>query len=127
MSKMNTMDSATRMATHALSGNDRTRSKRDLRLAGGSFILIHTSLQRYDATIRKAIVAGILTGRCAVRTVLSFRQTPRPSSVSLHSNPCTTCGQSVLRAPFAFRWPPMLKFLQSGGVPRPHYLKKPRR
>jgi hypothetical protein len=42
---MKKMDSAIRMKTHVLSGSDCNRLKKDLRLAGGSLILIRTSLQ----------------------------------------------------------------------------------
>jgi hypothetical protein len=85
MSIKNATDSATRMTTNVLSDSDRNRSKRDLGLAGGSFILICTSLQHYSAAIHKATVASIQPG--AMRTIPSLPEGRRPSLASLHSKP----------------------------------------
>jgi hypothetical protein len=73
------------MTTHALSGSDRTRSKRDLGLAGRSFILICTSLQHYSAAIHEAPVASIQPSPSPMPTTSSLEQTRRPSLASLHS------------------------------------------
>jgi len=124
MSIMKTTDSATRIRTHILTGSERNRSRTDLRLAGGSFILIYTSLQHHRATIHEDPITSLQRGPPLATS--SPPQTRRPSFASLHSKPSLARGQSMPDRSFAFQWPPMLKFSQSGGAPRLSYLKKQR-
>ena len=98
-----TTDSATSKTTHALSGSDRNRSKKDLGLAGGSFILICISLWHYSAIVREATIAHIELSLGPLRTISPVRQLRQPSFASLHSKPCRTRGQSALDPSFAFQ------------------------